>query len=150
MTPKRAAQLLRLTSAGTVLFGLMLMLAPHSPLKPAGLVFVDLAFLPLDRTQDMDHEVAQLMMAISGGLLCGLGVLIWQITTRLFLQNPTLARRILIPALLAWYLPDSLGSMLSGAGFNVVMNTVFLAMFMVPLLRGAPASPSDAQFSRQS
>ncbi len=131
MSPKRAAQLLRLTSAGTVLFGLMLVLAPHSPLKPAGLVFVDLAFLPLDRTQDMDHEVAQLMMAISGGLLCGLGVLIWQITTRLFLQNQTLARRILIPALLAWYLPDSLGSMLSGAGFNVVMNTVFLAMFMV-------------------
>ncbi|WP_005666192.1 hypothetical protein [Tritonibacter mobilis] len=66
------------------------------------------------------------------------------------MQNPTLARRILIPALLAWYLPDSLGSMLSGAGFNVVMNTVFLAMFMVPLLRSAPASPSDAQFSRQS
>jgi hypothetical protein len=140
MTVDFAARLLRVTAAGTALLGMMLVLAPHSPLRPAGLFFADLAFLPLDQAQQINDEVAQLMMAISGGLLCGLGVLIWQIATHVLPSDPKRARQLLIPALLTWYLPDSLGSALSGASFNVVMNSAFLALLLAPLLLLRPAS----------
>jgi len=138
MPHHRATHLLKLAALGTILFGLALVLAPHSGLAIAGLVFVDLAFLPLDGTPGLGGPVSHLMFAISGGLMVGLGVLVWQVTVLVFTDSPQLARRILLPALLAWYLPDCLGSLLSGAWFNVVMNSGFLALFLIPLLMARP------------
>ncbi|WOI34349.1 excinuclease ABC subunit A [Tritonibacter scottomollicae] len=140
-----ATHVLRIAAIGTALFGLALMLAPHTQIKPAALAFVDIAFLPFDGAQDVDHEVTQLMLAISGGVLIGLAVAVWQVTTLIYPQDPALARRILLPTLLAWYVPDSLGSVLSGAPFNVVMNTGFLALFLIPLLLARTAPSGDHQ-----
>lgn len=140
-----ATHVLRIAAIGTAIFGLALMLAPHTQIEPAALAFVDIAFLPFDGAQDVDHEVTQLMLAISGGVLIGLAVAVWQVTTLIFQRDPALARRILLPTLLAWYVPDSLGSVLSGAPFNVVMNTGFLALFLIPLLLARTAPSGDQQ-----
>lgn len=139
-----ATTVLKLLASGTVALGFLFVFAPHTGLKPLGLLFVDLGFWPLDGAQNFVDETTQLAMAIAGGLLVGLGVVIWLITTRVFCKDPRLGRQLLIPTLLAWYIPDSLGSWLSGAGFNVVMNTVFIALFLLPLLLSIPAT------SRQS
>lgn len=134
MTPKSTALILKLASLGTALFGLGLALLPHFG---AGVIalFLDLAFLPLDGSETAAAAETQLGLAISGGLMVGLGAMIWQVATHVLPNNPRQAQRLLIPALLAWYVPDSLGSYLSGASFNVVMNTGFLALFLVPLMR---------------
>ena len=134
MSPRSTALILKLASLGTALFGLGLAFLPHFG---AGVIalFLDLAFLPLDGTENADTAETQLGLAISGGLMVGLAAMVWQIATHVLPNTPRLAQRLLIPALLAWYVPDSFGSYLSGASFNVVMNTGFLALFLVPLMR---------------
>jgi len=141
MSPDHAARTLKTAAVLTLLFGFALILAPHvALLRPIGRLFVDLAFLTSDQAPDLGPPVAHLMFAISGGLMVGLAVLIWQVTALIHPRDPALARRLLIPTLLGWYVTDCFGSALSGAGFNLVMNSAFLALFLVPLLLARPAA----------
>ena len=118
-----------------MLIGVAMTIAPFTFLAPGLNLFVDLAHLPLDRAQGINTETEALLTAISGGLLCGLGAAVWLMAEHLYANDPTLARRMILIALMAWYIPDSLGSLAAGAWFNVVMNSGFLALFLVPLLR---------------
>lgn len=135
MTPTQTARWLKAASGFCILIGLAMTLAPFTFLAPGLNLFVDLAHLPLDRAQEIKTETEALLTAISGGLLCGLGAAVWLMAERLYANDPTLARRMILITLMAWYIPDSLGSLAAGAGFNVVMNSGFLALFVVPLLR---------------
>ncbi|WP_424979576.1 excinuclease ABC subunit A [Leisingera sp. S232] len=117
-----------------------MVLALATPLGAALNLFIDLAFLPVDGAQALTPGSAALMTAISGGLMCGFCVLIYLITQHIYAKDPALGRRLLIPALMAWYLPDSLGSFAAGAWFNVAMNTGLLALFLIPLLQTRAAA----------
>ena len=140
MTHAAAIRMLKTVSALSAAFGLAMVLALATPLSQALGVFLDLAFLPLDAGQALEPGPASLMTAISGGLMCGFCVLIYLVTEHVYSRDAALGRRLLLPALIAWYIPDSLGSFAAGAWFNVVMNSAFLALFLVPLLLTRPAA----------
>ncbi|WP_027237738.1 hypothetical protein [Leisingera caerulea] len=144
MTHAAAIRMLKTVSVLSAAFGLAMVLALATPLSQALGFFLDLAFLPLDGGQRLQPGPASLMTAISGGLLCGFCVLIYLVTKHVYSTDPVLGRGLLIPALLAWYVPDSLGSLAAGAWFNVVMNSAFLALFLVPLLLTRPAAARTA------
>ncbi|NIZ13529.1 excinuclease ABC subunit A [Phaeobacter sp. HF9A] len=133
MSLSLATRLLQLSALGTIIFGLALMLSPHSGLALVGRLFLDLGYWPVDGQQSITADSTRLLLAISG-----LGAVIWQVSTYVMPTDLPLARRLLLPALLGWYLPDSLGSILSGAAFNAVMNTGFLLMFLLPLMMARP------------
>ena len=101
--------------------------------------FLDLAVLPMDGGQAVDTAAARLMAAILAGLLIGFGVLIWRIADTVFRHDPAQGAALLVPAIGAWYLADSAGSILAGAWFNAVLNTGILAGLLYPVLwrRGA-------------
>ncbi|MEM6930240.1 MAG: hypothetical protein AAF602_25090, partial [Myxococcota bacterium] len=42
--------------------------------------------------------------------------------------------RAMLGGLVTWYVVDSAGSLVAGIPGNVVLNTVFLGLFLVPLL----------------
>lgn len=138
MTHSTSVAMLRIVSILSALFGCALVLAVATPVRHGFNLFVDLAFLPLDGGQSLDSDTATLMTAIGGALLVGFSTLVYLITRDIYNHDPSQGRRLLIPALLAWYIPDSLGSFAAGAWFNVVMNTGFLALFLVPLLLSRP------------
>ncbi|UWQ51379.1 excinuclease ABC subunit A [Leisingera caerulea] len=140
MTHAAAIRMLKTVSVLSSAFGLAMVLALATPLSQALGFFLDLAFLPLDGGQRLQPGPASLMTAISGGLLCGFCVLIHLVTEHVYSRDAALGRRLLLPALIAWYIPDSLGSFAAGAWFNVVMNSAFLALFLVPLLLTRPAA----------
>ncbi|KIC08383.1 excinuclease ABC subunit A [Leisingera sp. ANG-M1] len=140
MTHTAAIRFLKTVSILSAAFGLAMVLALATPLGAALGLFIDLAFLPVDGAQSLTPGPAALMTAISGGLMCGFCVLIYLVAEHVYSTDPALGRRLLIPALLAWYTPDSLGSLAAGAWFNVVMNTAFLALFLVPLMLARPAA----------
>lgn len=140
MTHSASARWLKTAAVLSAAFGLAMVLALATPLSQAFGFFLDLAFLPLDGGQAQEPGPASLMTAISGGLLCGFCVLIYLVTEHVYKSSPGLGRRLLIPALLAWYIPDSLGSFAAGAWFNIVMNSAFLALFLMPLLLTRPAA----------
>lgn len=134
MTPTQTARWLKAAAGFCILIGLAMTLAPFTFLAPGLNFFVDLAHLPLDGAQGIDTQTEALLTAISGGLLCGLGAAVWLMAGHLYANDPTLARRMILITLMAWYIPDSFGSFAAGAWFNVVMNSGFLALFLVPIL----------------
>ena len=118
---------------------LLLAFAPILALSPLpGFDPVLQAFLSLARLDAVQPQVsepgARLVTAICGGVLLGFGLLIWQVTSRVYAHDPDAGRAILLPAILGWYVLDSIGSILAGAWFNAVLNTLFAACFLVPLL----------------
>lgn len=133
-TAHNTAQWLKCAAMFCIAIGLAMAMAPFTFLAPALSLFVDLAHLPLDGAQQIDTDTEALLSAITGGLLSGLGAAVWLIADHLYPRDPALAQRIITFTLLAWYIPDSLGSLAAGAWFNVVMNSGFLALFLVPIL----------------
>ena len=140
MTYSTAARLINLASLFGALFGLGMVLALFSPLSSILNFFVDLAHFPVDGAQAVRSETERLLTAISGGVLVGLSAFCWQVTEHIYRANPRLGTRVLTLCLVAWCVPDSLGSYLTGAGFNVVINTGFLIMFLLPAYLGRNAT----------
>ncbi|MEZ5913147.1 MAG: excinuclease ABC subunit A [Paracoccaceae bacterium] len=143
MTTARATFMLYLATAISAATGLAMMLAVLFDDQLFIAFFLDLAFLPLDGAQAMMDDAARLTTAISGGLLFGFAVMAWQVTREVYRRDQAAGRRILLPAIIGWFVVDGSGSLAAGAPFNVVLNTAFLALFLVPLLlnhrQSAPA-----------
>jgi len=138
MTPKLAANLLRLMGWGFILFGI---------------VFVTIAFAGYDGFarslvplfdwaggvpgEGLTRE-ARWFAAIMSGLSAGLGAFYAFLVAPLLTVNHVQARQIakrggLIAALI-WFVVDSAGSFGAGVPSNVVMNTIFLIGLALPLL----------------
>ena len=100
-------------------------------------VMFDLVFYPVDSAQVLDSDTARLLSAICGGLMFGLGVMLWVVATELCRKDPALGRRIILLGIVSWYVVDSSMSVAAGAPINVLFNTAFLLLFVLPL-RGFP------------
>ena len=142
MTLETSTRLLNIAAMASTLFGLAMILALFTPLKTVFDFFLDLVHLPLDGSQELAGGSARVLAAITGGLMCGLGALLWRITKDVYSQDPQRGGSIILFGVIAWYLPDSFGSVMAGAWFNVVLNTGFLAMFVLPVLLHRRAASS--------
>lgn len=138
MTPTRAATLIRLMGWGFIIFGI---------------VFVTIAFPAFDGfAKSLSHffdwtgqtvsdplsRSARWFAAIMSGLSAGFGAFFVFLIAPLLAHKDnavfqTVKRGGLIAAGL-WYIVDSAGSVAAGVPSNVVMNTLFLAAFAVPLI----------------
>jgi len=135
MTLDTSIRILRFACAGTVLYAIALILGLFlEPFAAFNNFFVDIAHMPMDGAETIETPTERLFLAIFAGLMVGFAGFVWQITTHVYSENPTLGAKIMIPAVLAWYIPDGIGSLIAGAWFNVVMNTFFLALFLLPVL----------------
>ena len=112
------------------------------PFAFLGVFFVDLAVLPLDGAESFAATETRLLMAIVGGLTAGIGGAIWMITKHVYMQHPAVGRKILLTFILIWFVVDSVGSVLSGAWFNAILNTGLLIAMILPL-----AWVKEARFS---
>ncbi len=144
MTPNSTRSALKAAAAFCIAIGLAIAAAPFTFLAPGFDLFLDIAHLPVDQGQQVSTETEALLSAISGGLLCGLGSAVWLIAHHLYPRDEKMAARIITLTLAAWYLPDSAGSLAAGAWFNVVMNTGFLALFLIPLSLSAATEKAPA------
>jgi hypothetical protein len=124
-------------------FGLVFALAAYPPLAGFVTLFTDVLFWPMDGTQSMAAPETRIMLAIGGGITLGWGVLVWQIASHLMPKQPVLAKSILLRSLLSWFVVDCLCSWLAGAPLNIAVNSVFLASFVLPLLRMNPEGGAE-------
>ena len=136
---------LKLASATVIAFGLLFFLSTLPPLSTPMAFLVDLIFWPIDGGEDLAAPPSRLLLAISGGVMAGWGLLLWQITTHLYPSDPHLARSLILTSVAIWFVVDSLGSILAGAWLNALFNIVFLEMFVIPLWRAPSASEPQAE-----
>ena len=135
MTQEKTILWLKTGSGLMIFFGLLIAIATI-PAAAAPVEFLaDLIFFPLDGAQDIGAPETRLMSAISGGLLVGWGLMLWMMATRLYPADPALAKQLIVTSIVAWFIVDSTGSVLSGALLNALFNVSFLLIFCVPLWR---------------
>lgn len=107
---------------------------------PALAFLLDLVFLPLDGAPAGIAPGAGVLAAIAGGLMVGWGWSVYLVGRHIYPRDPALARALLLPGILAWFVVDGVGSVLAGAWFNAVLNVGFLALLSAPLLHGRKAA----------
>lgn len=132
MPPAFTTTWLKLTSLFLIVFGLIVALGAH-PLTAAPATWLaDLIAWPFDGSQSLGAPETRLLAAISGGVMVGWGTMMWLIVNRLLAVDPALTRLLLIEATLAWYLVDSIGSLVAGAPINVALNTLLMLAIVAP------------------
>jgi hypothetical protein len=139
MTPEQKG--LRLAAFITLIaFGPISALSAYAPISgPMGAV-LDAVFWPIDGAQGTAAGETRLLLAILGGITLGWGLTIWQLAGAPLARDPGLIRPIIRTSVIAWFCLDSTGSILAGAPLNVLPNTVFAALLLIPLGLGARAS----------
>lgn len=125
---------LKLASLAAIGFAVMIAFGSHAATDGLMRWFADLLFWPLGDPAVMTDE-AQLLAAISGGIMASWGVMIWMLTDALADAQPHLLRRIVLVAMTVWFIIDSIASVASGGWLNVIGNLAFLAMFVLPARR---------------
>lgn len=120
------------TTAFTVLFGLVMVLAPDFTSQAFGLMmFQDMetfSTLPADSA-----AYIQLAHAVMGSVLVGWGVLMFLLVRILMAESPQRVVCLLAASILLWYLPDTAFSLVSGFWQNALLNTGFVILYAVPL-----------------
>lgn len=134
MTHQISIKYLKVASGILIGFGLLFFISLFTSADIIARFLIDLVFLPVDNAQTLATKESRLLMAISGGISVGWGITLWMITTNVYSDNPMIGKKIILTSIIAWFIVDSLGSIISGAWFNVVLNTFFLFAFTVPIL----------------
>ncbi len=130
---------LRFAAAVTFLFGLATALAALPQLGAPIVMLADILIWPMDGAETGTLPEARLLYAISGGVLAAWGWMIWRLAGEALEQQPDLIRGIIRTSALIWFAVDSTGSVMAGAPWNVPANCIFLALFLIPMLRGGTA-----------
>lgn len=120
-------------SAGVVLFGVVLVVAPGFARQAfSWLVYGDAA-----RLGGFGSEAARyisLAHAVLGAVMVGWGAALVLVVKALVASGSMLGWRIVAGSVLAWFVPDTAYSLWSGYWQNAVLNLVFVVLFLVPLV----------------
>lgn len=120
-------------TAGVIVFGLTLVVLPA--LSRAGFsLLVYTSPTQIDAFGPEPVRYISLVHAVMGAVMIGWGSALWLLTKNLLARGSRLAWQVIAISLLAWFVPDTSYSLLSGFWQNAVLNTVFLALFACPLL----------------
>lgn len=121
-----------LTTASLMLFGLLLVLLP----RVAEQLFSLLVYASASRVQAFGPEAGayiRLVTAVLGCVLFGWGVLFLSLALGPVRKGSRDAWSAFAVSLLAWFIPDTAYSLLSGFWQNAVLNLGFALLFAMPL-----------------
>lgn len=122
---------LQAASLITIGTGLIASLGSHPATEFVWLWLFDLLRWPLDGNPAGFSSDAQAVNAVLGGVMIGWGLLMLRLARENVFQEPI--RAGMQGALLLWFVTDSMGSFAAGLPGNVVLNVVFLILFLIPL-----------------
>lgn len=127
---------LRFAAGVTMVTGLALALSAVPALNIGVRLLTDLLVWPFDGAETLAAPETRLALAISGGVMAGWVLMIWQLAGEPLERAPKAVRGIIRASVLGWFVVDSAGSV---AALNVLPNLVFLALFLLPLRKARAA-----------
>ncbi len=122
---------LKLASAFVIASGLFVLLGSWDTTSEPLRLFAEVLFWTNTEQVEVAKE-ANLLSAILGGVMLSWGMLYWMLTD-LLRDDPARIKRIFLISIWAWFVADTLGSILSGGVVNVLFNLVYLSIFVLPL-----------------
>jgi len=132
-TPTFWINWLTYTAEFTVLFGLLMVLAPGLTQQAFGL----LIFQNSEQFAAFDPQATayiELAHAVMGSVLVGWGALIFMLVRKLNIEDAKQTCSMITISVLLWYVPDTAFSLYSGFWQNAVLNSGFAVLYAVPLL----------------
>lgn len=134
ISPKAAASLFRLNVAiWIVLGGIAWALVAFGVDTPAQRAF-DFLKLPLDGDPGAFDANHRWFSAIGGGVLAGLGVLLYALVAPAIERGDAAAKRAGLVSILVWFVIDSSGSIAAGAASNAAFNLALLIVIAAPIV----------------
>ncbi|VAW97769.1 hypothetical protein MNBD_GAMMA20-2242 [hydrothermal vent metagenome] len=130
----------------SVVFGIYSLLwatAPFDAINFPARLILDSADWPVDNLFSPLDKETQLLSAIGSGLLAAVAIFLGGIVVPAIREGNRSVIRTTIVAMVAWYIIDGVGSIASGAGSNVIFNSIYLALVLIPLVG---AKKSDEAF----
>ena len=125
-------RLLVAATAGLMLFGLILVVMPGFTLQSFSLlVYASTAHLNTFGPEAMAY--ISLVHAVLGSVMFGWGVVLMFLALGPVRRGSKDAWRMFVVSLVAWFIPDTAYSLLSGFWQNAVLNAGFALMFAIPL-----------------
>jgi len=131
--------LMRIAITGFLGFAFFWWLATIPSLDWPARFILDISDWPMDGSHDNLSRDARFLSAIGSGLLAGLSFLLLLVVIPEIERGNSAIIRGTVIALLAWYIIDSAGCLLLGIVSNAVLNTIYLATILPPLLLAARA-----------
>ena len=131
ISKKTCLRWLRIASVVTIATGVIASLASHPDGDFIWRALFDVlkGFDPQSPTSFTSDNYAT--NAVLGGVMIGWGPLMYGLSSEEIFNERL--RRIFIQSLIAWFLCDSAGSFAAGLPGNVLLNTLFILMFLPPL-----------------
>jgi len=137
MTHQTSILWLKIASVLLIDLGLLFFIATFTQADLLVRLLLDVAIWPYDGAQTIVAPESRILMAISGGVMAGWGVMAWLVTTQVYAKDPETGGRMFLFGVGTWFVIDSLGSIFVGAAMNALINVSFLMLFFVPVLLAA-------------
>jgi len=133
MTRQRSILWLKVASAITVVVGVVCALASHPATAVGWLWLFDLLKWPLDGDPAFFAVETRAVNAVLGGTMVGWGTLMYLLADPQLLRVAPQVPRLMLSALVAWFVVDCAGSLAAGLPGNLLLNLSFLVLFVPPL-----------------
>ncbi len=130
--PKLWINWLTVVSASVIAFGLALVVAPGLARQGFSLLVYAVP-MRIDSFGDEQVRYLSLAHAVIGSVMVGWGVAILAVVKLFLAKGQRDGWYIIVWSVIAWYVPDTAYSILSGFWQNAVLNTLFLLLFAIPL-----------------
>ena len=114
--------------------GLFMALAIVPPFTVLNRLVLDIVFWPPNGDPAALDTTARFLLALSGAMLIGWSVTLYGLFRFPGTLGPSGVRRIVLPALTAWFIVDMTGSWWTGATLNLAVNVALYAAIAVPVI----------------
>lgn len=109
-------------------------LAPYESVNFPSRLILDSLDWPIDNLATPLDKNTMLLSAIGAGLLGAIAVFLGGIVAPAIKEGNKSIIRTAVVAMLVWYIIDGVGSIASGVASNVVFNSIYLVLILIPLL----------------
>jgi len=134
MSRNTRSKLMLLVAGIFAFYAVLWGLAPYESVNLPSRLILDSLDWPIDNLSTALDKNTMLLSAIGAGLLGSIAVFLGGIVAPAIKEGNKSITRTTVVAMLVWYIIDSTGSISSGVASNVVFNSVYLVLILIPII----------------
>ena len=134
MSRNTRSKLMLLVAGIFAFYAVLWGLAPYESVNLPSRLILDSLDWPIDNLSTALDKNTMLLSAIGAGLLGSIAVFLGGIVAPAIKEGNKSITRTTVVAMLVWYIIDSTGSIASGVASNVVFNSVYLVLILIPII----------------
>ena len=134
MSRSTRSKFMLLISGVFAFYAILWGLAPYESINFPSRLILDSLDWPIDNLSTPLDKNTMLLSAIGAGLLGAIAIFLGGIVAPAIKEGNKSITRTAVVAMIVWYVIDGVGSIASGVASNVVFNSVYLILILIPLL----------------